>query len=249
MEIKHKNAHESFLSLIKKGNKSSALAMMGNTLIAVTEFIAGAISGSGAMYAAAMHSLGDAVNQGFIFIGSVFSNKKPSKRFPNGFERLNHIFSIIAALVVLTMAYETIREGAHLIKHPVEPGRGLLLNVFILILNLVIDGAVLIKAMKEINQDAGVTIKGLNIFLESFKNVGSATPPTRFVFYEDLVSVTSALLALIAVVITSITNLHILDGVFTVVIGLLMIGVSFRVAYDNIVELFGSSPVVRLKNE
>ncbi|MGG3469747.1 cation diffusion facilitator family transporter [Neobacillus pocheonensis] len=247
MEIKQ--VIENFLSLIKQGNKSSALAMIGNTVIAVTEFIAGAISGSGVMFAAAMHSLGDAVNQGFIFIGSVISQKQPSKRFPNGFERLNHIFSIIAALVVLTMAYETIREGCHLIKHPVEPGIGIMMNVFILILNLVIDGTVLIKAMKEISQEAGVTVKGLRIALESFKNVGRATPPTRFVFYEDLVSVTSALLALIAVVITSITNLHHLDGVFTIIIGLLMIGVSIRVAYDNIVELIGSSPIVRLKNE
>ncbi|MEH7331787.1 cation diffusion facilitator family transporter [Neobacillus drentensis] len=233
---------------VKKGNKSSALAMTGNTLIAVTEFIAGSISGSGAMFAAAMHSLGDAVNQGFIFIGSVLSQKKPSKRFPNGFERLNHIFSMIAALVVFTMAVETIREGCHLIYHPVEPSTGLLMNIFILILNLVIDGAVLIKAMKEINHDSGITVKGLRIVLESFKNVGRATPPTRFVFYEDLVSVTSALLALIAVVITSITNLHLLDGVFTVIIGLLMLGVSIRLAYDNIVDLIGSSPIVRLKN-
>ena len=247
MEIKP--VHENILGLIKKGNKSSALAMMGNTIIAVTEFIAGAISGSGVMFAAAMHSLADAVNQGFIFIGSVLSQKKPSKRFPNGFERLNYIFGIIAALVVLTMAYETIREGFHLIKHPVEPGRGLLINLFILILNLVIDGAVLIKAMKEINQDARVTVKGLGIVPESFKNVGRATPPTRFVFYEDLVSVTSALLSLIAVLITSFTNFHVLDGVFTVIIGLLMIGVSIRVAYDNIEELIGSSPLVRLKNE
>ncbi|PLS02393.1 cation diffusion facilitator family transporter [Neobacillus cucumis] len=232
------------LEALKKGNKSSALAMTGNMFIAVTEFIAGVLSGSGAMFAAAMHSLGDAVNQGFIFMGSVLSQKKPSKRFPNGFESLNHIFSIIAALVVLTMAFETIHEGCHLIKHPSEPRSGLIMNVLILILNLVIDGFVLIKAMKEINQDARVTGKGFSLVIESFKNVSKATPPTRFVFYEDLVSVTSALLALIAVVITSSTNIHIVDGVFTVSIGLLMLGVSLRVAYDNIVELIGSSPLM-----
>ena len=243
MEIKQ------MIESIKKGNQSSAIAMMGNTLIAITEFIAGAISGSGAMFAAAMHSLADAVNQGFIFIGSVLSQKKPSKRFPNGFESLNHIFGIIAALVVFTMAIETILEGSRLIKHPIEPGKGLLINILILFLNLVIDGAVLIKAMKEINQDSRITVKGLNIVLESFKNVSKAAPPTRFVFYEDLVSVTSALLALAAVMITSITRLNILDGVFTVVIGLLMIGVSIRVAYDNIVELIGNSPNVSLKND
>jgi len=239
VEIKH------VIECVKKGNQSSALAMMGNTFIAITEFIAGIISGSGAMFAAAMHSLGDAVNQAFIFMGSVLSQKKPTKRFPNGFESLNHIFSIIAALVVFSMACETIHEGCRLIKHPSEPSRGVLINVLILVLNLVIDGAVLIKAMKEINLDAGAAEKGFGIVLQSFKNVSKATPPTRFVFYEDLVSVTSAILVLLAVVITSITKIHILDGVFTLIIGLLMIGVSIRVAYDNIVELIiGKSPII-----
>ncbi|WHY69725.1 cation diffusion facilitator family transporter [Neobacillus sp. SuZ13] len=238
MEIKQ------VIKYIKNGNQSSALAMTGNMLIAVIEFIAGAISGSGAMYAAAMHSLGDAVNQGFIFMGSVLSQKKPTKRFPNGFESLNYIFSIIAALVVLTMAIETINEGCHLIWHPSEPSRGLLINVLILVLNLVIDGAVLIKAMKEINEDSRVIEKGFRLVLQSFKNVSKAAPPTRFIFFEDLVSVTSALLAMIAVVFTAITQIHFLDGVFTVIIGLLMLWVSFRVGYDNIVELVRSSAIM-----
>ncbi|WP_160723543.1 cation diffusion facilitator family transporter [Bacillus sp. USDA818B3_A] len=229
---------------IKKGNQSSALAMTGNMLIAVIEFIAGAISGSGAMYAAAMHSFGDAVNQGFIFMGSVFSQRKPTKRFPNGFESLNNIFSIIAALVVLTMAYETIDEGCHLLWHPPEHSRGLVINVLILVLNLVIDGAVLLKAIREINEDSRVIDKGFKFVLHAFKNVSKAAPPTRFIFFEDIVSVTSAILAMIAVIVTSITKIHFLDGVFTVIIGLLMLWVSIRVAYDNIVELVTSSAIM-----
>ncbi|MGG3467897.1 cation transporter [Neobacillus pocheonensis] len=78
--------------LIKKGNKSSAIAMIGNTLIALTEFIAGAISGSGAMFAAAMHSLVDAVNQGFIFIGSILSKKKTVTQVSKWFRTLEPYF-------------------------------------------------------------------------------------------------------------------------------------------------------------
>jgi cation diffusion facilitator family transporter len=234
-----KPERESLWSLIKKGNKSSAIAMLGNAIIAISKFIAGAISGSGAMFASAMHSLADSVNQGFVFIGSILAEKKPTRRFPTGFGRVINIFCMIAVIVVTIMAYETFREGWHLIQHPVESGGGLWLNVAVLILNLVIDGAILVKAMKEINHEVRGNASGFGIVKGAFKNVGRAAPATRLVFYEDLVAVTGALLALIAVVITSYTNLDALDGFMTILIGLLMIGVAFKVGYDNMVGLIG----------
>lgn len=229
---------ESLLQLIRKGNKSSAVAMIGNAIIACSKGIAFTFSGSGAIFASAMHSLADAINQGFVFVGSILAEKKPTRRFPTGFGRVINIFCMIAVIVVSIMAYETILEGWHLIQHPVESG-GLWLNVAVLILNLLIDGAILIKAMKEIVKEARVNAKGKQVFLASFKNVNRAAPPTRLVFYEDLVAVTGALLAMIAVVITSLTAFNIMDGVVTVLIGLLMIGVAFRVGYDNMVGLIG----------
>lgn len=230
---------ENFISLIKKGNKSSAVAMIGNAVIAAAKFIAGTISGSGAMFASAMHSLADSVNQGFVFIGSVLAERKPTRRFPTGFGRVINIFCMIAVIVVTIMAYETILEGWHLLQHPKEFSGGFWLNVFVLLLNLAIDGAILVKAMKEINKEARVSNKGFQILTGAFKNVGRAAPPTRLVFYEDLVAVSGASLALIAVVITTFTNFQLLDGLTTIIIGLLMIGVAYRVGFDNMVGLIG----------
>jgi cation diffusion facilitator family transporter len=230
---------ENLLSLVRKGNKSSAIAMAGNSLIAVTKFIAGALSGSGAMFASAMHSLADAVNQGFVFVGSVLAEKSPTRRFPTGFGRVINIFCMIAVIVVTLMAYETIREGLHLLQHPAEIGGGLWLSVIVLILNLLIDGGILVKAMKEINKEARTKATGMGMIKGAFQNVGRAAPPTRLVFYEDLVAVTGAILALMAIVITAYMNFEILDGLIAIVIGILMIGVAFRVGYDNMVGLIG----------
>ncbi|WP_075980842.1 cation diffusion facilitator family transporter [Bacillus massilinigeriensis] len=234
-----KSENEGFLQLVKKGNKSSAIAMGGNAFIAAIKWVAASMSGSGAMFASATHSLADAVNQGFVFIGSVLSEKRPTKQFPTGFGRMINIFCMIAVIVVTIMAYETIKEGLHLMKHPVTLGKGIWLNVLVLIANLAIDGGILVKAMKEINIEARGEAKGLEILFGAFKNVGRAAPPTRLVFYEDLVAVTGALLALIAVVVTSFTNFAILDGISTLLIGILMIGVAFKVGYDNMVGLIG----------
>jgi cation diffusion facilitator family transporter len=234
-----KQERDNIWSLVKKGNKSSAVAMTGNGVIAATKFIAGSISGSGAMFASAMHSLADAVNQGFVFIGSILAEKKPTRRFPTGFGRIINIFCMIAVIVVTIMGYETIKEGWHLLQHPSESKGGFWLNVIVLILNLVIDGAILFKAMKEINIEARGTAKGFGVIAASFKNVGRAAPPTRLVFYEDIVACVGASLALIAVVITSITNFALLDGLITFFIGVLMFAVAFRVGYDNMVGLIG----------
>lgn len=231
---------ESVWSLVKKGNTSSIVAATGNAVIAISKFVAYFFGGSGAMFASAMHSLADAVNQGFVFVGSVLAEKKPTRRFPTGFGRVINIFCMVAVIVVTIMAYETIKEGWHLLKQPIEHTSGFWISVIVLIINLGIDGAILVKAMKEILKEAQVESgKGPGLFFQAFRNVGKAAPPTRLVFYEDIVAVLGASLALLAVVVTFFTPFKALDGLATMLIGLLMIWVAFRVGYDNMVGLIG----------
>ncbi|MDG0813959.1 cation diffusion facilitator family transporter [Cohnella rhizosphaerae] len=231
----------SFIALLKKGNTSSAAAAIGNTGVAIVKGIAAATTGSGAMFASTMHSIADAVNQAFVFAGSVLAEKKPTRRFPTGFGRVINLFCMVAVIVVTVMAYETMLEGFHLLKHPSAESHGFWFNLIVLLLSVGVDGFVLIKAMKEIVHESRAEAKGLAIVPQAFKNVGRAAPPTRLVFYEDLVATTGALLALLAVVVTSLTSFHLLDGVSTILIGLLMVGVAFKVGYDNMVGLIGVS--------
>lgn len=229
-----------FMQLIKKGNTSSGVAALGNTIIAIAKGITASVTGNGAMFASTMHSIADAINQMFVFFGSVLAEQKPTKRFPVGFGRVINIFCMIAVIVVTLMAYETIREGIHLIKHPAA-SHGFWLNVSVLVLSIIIDGYVLVKAMKEILKESRVEAQGSAIFSAAFRNVKRAAPPTRLVFYEDLVATLGAFLALVAVVFTAFTNASILDGIMTILIGLLMVLVAFRVGYDNMVGLIGVS--------
>jgi cation diffusion facilitator family transporter len=224
--------------LVKKGNKSSLYAMIGNTVLAIAKGIAYFVSGSGAMFASAMHSLADSVNQGFVFVGSVLSEKEPTKKFPTGFGRVINLFCMIAVIVVSIMAYETIKEGIHLLNHPAEV-KGILLNVSILLLNIIIDGAILVKVMKEIGEEARDIRKGVGMVPGAIKNVKKASPPTRLVFYEDVVAVSGAVLALIAVIVSYFTPFQLMDGIVTIIIGFLMVGVAFRVGYDNMIGLIG----------
>ncbi len=224
--------------LIKKGNMTSASAAVGNTGLAVVKGVAAAYSGSGTMFATTMHSVADAINQGFVFTGSVLAERSPTRRFPTGFGRVINIFCMIAVIVVTIMAYETILEGWHLFHNPAQATH-FWLNMIILLAAVGTDGYILIKAMKEIAKETRSGATGMAIFPSAFKNVKRAAPPTRLVFYEDLVATLGATLALIAIIISQITPFKEFDGIATIIIGFLMIGVAFRVGYDNMVGLIG----------
>ncbi|OCA80859.1 cation diffusion facilitator family transporter [Pseudobacillus wudalianchiensis] len=236
-----------FIQLLKKGNTSSGIAAIGNTVLAILKGIAAAFSGSGTMFASAVHSLADAVNQGFVYFGSALAEMKPSKRFPTGFGRLINIFCMIAVIVVTIMAYETIMKGWKLLKHPAESS-DFLLNFFVLVAAIAVDGFILFKAMKEIAEEAGVKEKG-NIMATAFKNVNKASPATRLVFYEDLVATSGAVLALIGIILAQFFGVLAADGVITILIGLLMIFVAFRVGYDNMVGLIGVAAPSDVENK
>ncbi|WP_168122622.1 cation diffusion facilitator family transporter [Paenibacillus sp. HB172176] len=223
---------------IKKGNTSSLAAALGNTGIAIIKAIAASFSGSGAMFASAMHSVADAINQTFVFVGSIFAERKPSERFPTGFGRVINIVCMFAVIVVTVMAYETFHKGVELIKHP-EESSDFWLNFIVLAISIIMDGSVLIKAMKEIVHESRSDAKGLGIFFASFRNAGKAAPPTRLVFYEDIVATLGSLLALIAVFFATFSSFQLMDGIATILIAFLMVGVAFKVGYDNMAGLIG----------
>lgn len=226
--------------LIKKGNTSSLYAVLGNLFLVVFKGVAAFFSGSGAMFAEAMHTAADAVNQLFVFIGSILSERRPTSRFPSGFGRLINVFCMGAVIVITIMAYETILEGMELVRHPAAIG-GLWLIILSLGISMSIDGYVLYKAMGEIIHESGSEGKGLSLLTNALKNVNRASPATRLVFYEDLVATSGAILALAAILVSHYTPVKILDGIAAIIIGLMMGGVAFRVGYDNMIGLIGVS--------
>src|SRR4051794_17304947 len=225
-------------SLLKNGNKSSLIAAIVNTVISIIKGVAYTYTGNVAMFAETMHSLGDAANQFFVFIGSALSKKSPTNRFPNGFGRLVNLVLLGAVLIVGIMAFETIQEGYHHILHPAE-SEGFLINVGVLAFALILELYVLFKAMKEVLHEVGVEARGLNVFFKSFANLGRAKPATKLVFMEDMVATSGGLLAIIAVVISHFLHIGWIEGAASILIGLMMFFVVGRVFLDNAAGVLG----------
>ena len=224
--------------LLKKGNKSAMIAAIVNTIIAIAKGVAFTFTGNVAMFAETMHSLGDAANQFFVFIGSALSKKSPTNRFPNGFGRLVNLVLLGAVLIVGIMAYETIKEGYHHILHPTKSG-GFLINVGVLTFALILELFVLYKAMKEVMHEVGEEAMGLSVIFKSFAHLGRAKPATKLVFMEDLVASSGGLLAIIAVVISHFTGILWVEGAASILIGLMMFFVVGKVFLDNAAGVLG----------
>ncbi|MEK5171861.1 cation diffusion facilitator family transporter [Bacillus obstructivus] len=228
------------LRLLKHGNKSAMLAAIVNAVISIIKGIAFFFTGNVAMFAETMHSLGDAANQFFVFIGSALSKKAPTDRFPNGFGRLVNLVLLGAVLIVGIMSYETIKEGFHHIVKPTA-SEGFLINVLVLGAAVILEGFVLFKAMREILHDAGEEAKGPSIFFKSFKHLGKAKPATKLVFMEDTVATLGGLLAVIAVTISHFTAFHQAEGIASVLIGIMMFFVVGKVFLDNAAGALGEA--------
>ena len=218
--------------LIKGGNKPSLIAAFVNSFLGIIKGVAFFFTGNVAMFAEMMHSFGDAANQFFVFIGSALSKKAPTPRFPNGYGRIVNLVCLGAVLIVAILSYETIKEGWHHFMHPATESSGVAIALSVLTIGFVLELFVLNKAAKEVLHEVGVERKGIAI-VQSAKYLKRAKPATKLVWMEDLVATSGNLLAFLAIVIAYFTGFYRLEGIVSIIIGLMMFYVVGRVFLDN----------------
>src|SRR5690625_490412 len=132
-------------ALLKKGSMSALTASVVNFILAGLKGVAFLFTANVAMFAEMMHSLGDAINQLFVFTGSSLAKKAPTKRFPFGFGRLVNLVCLFAIIIVAILSYETIREGIHHIIKPLPTQTDttlLLVNIGVLAISMMLEGSV-----------------------------------------------------------------------------------------------------------
>lgn len=229
-------------TLLKQGSMSSLIAAIVNFILGCLKFGAYVITGNVAMFAEMMHSFGDAANQFFVFVGSAVSKKKPNERFPFGYGRLVNIVCLFAVIIVAILAYETVLEGIHHIMNPTHQEQSLnqfLIAIGVLLIGVVLEGSVLYKAGQEVLEEVNKPTNGLHPLTTSFANIGSAKPATKLVFMEDTVATGGGFIALIAIIIARFTGWSQIEGIVSVIIGLAMFYVVFKVFMENAAGAIG----------
>lgn len=222
------------VKLLKGGNKPSLIASLVNLFLGIIKGVAYFFTGNVAMFAEMMHSLGDAANQFFVFVGSALSKKAPTKKFPNGFGRVVNLVCLGAVLIVAILSYETIKEGWHHFRHPATESEGVLIALGVLLLGIILEATVLHKAAKEVLHEVGQEKAGLfSAIPKSIAYLNRAKPATKLVWMEDAVATSGNVLAFVAIVIANFTGFFALEGLVSMIIGGMMFYVVGRVFLDN----------------
>lgn len=229
-------------TLLKKGSKSSLMAAIVNFVLGTLKLVAYIFTGNVAMFAEMMHSYGDAANQLFVWVGSAVSKKAPNEKFPFGYGRLVNIVCLFAVIIVAILAYETVLEGFHHVMHPTHQEQTMqqfLIAVGVLLIGVVLEGTVLYKAGQEVLEEVHKPTNGIHPFTTSYANIGRAKPATKLVFMEDTVATGGGVIALIAIVIARFTGWSQIEGIVSIIIGLAMFYVVFKVFMENAAGAIG----------
>lgn len=190
-------------------------ALIGNSLIAVTKFVAAGITGSSAMFSEGIHSLVDTGNQGLLLYGLKAAKKPADEQFPFGHGKEIYFWSFVVAILIFAVgAGISIYEGVHHILHPAEITNPMI-NYIVLGLAIIFEGGALYIALKEFNHARGK--------LSYLKAVQRGKDPTLFVvLFEDSAAMLGLLIALAGVTLTQITGQLWWDGVASVAIGCIL---------------------------
>jgi len=209
-------------------------ALAGNSLIAITKFIAAAITGSSAMLSEGIHSLVDTGNQ-FLLLHGLKQSKKPAdERFPFGHGKEVYFWSFVVAILVFSLgAGISIYEGVRHILHPV-PISNPMLNYIVLGLAMVFEGFAWFFALTEFTKT-----KGKWGYIEA---VQRGKDPTLFVvLFEDSAAMLGLIVAMAGVLLAQYTGILIFDGLASIVIGLILAGTAIWLAYETKSLLIGES--------
>ena len=226
-----------------ESSKITIYAALGaNLLIAVTKFTAGFISNSSAMLSEAVHSMVDTVNELLLLLGVNRSKKEPDARHPFGYGKELYFWSFIVSILIFGLGGGiSVYQGIVHIMHP-EPIDDVKLNYIVLSLSIVFEGTSLIIATKNFNK-----IRGDESFWDAI--VKSKDPSSFLIVFEDSAAVTGLLIVLISTYLNVTYHLPVLDGVASLLVGLVLIAVSMILARESRSLLMGEGVTKETKQK
>jgi len=210
------------------------IALIGNSLVAVTKFIAATITGSSAMMSEGIHSLVDTGNQGLLLYGIARSKKPADDEFPFGHGKEVYFWSFVVAILIFALgAGISIYEGIHHILHPAEL-KSPTINYIVLIIAMIFEGFAWYFAYKQFKQDMGR--RG---FIESIQR--EKNPSTFLILFEDSAAMLGLIIAFFGIMLSQYTGNMIFDGIASVLIGLILAGTAWWLAWETKGLLIGES--------
>lgn len=195
------------------------VALLVNLGIAVAKFVAFVFTGSSAMLAEAGHSVADTGNQVLLLRGGARARQPASREHPFGYGgyRFFNAFLVSVGIFLLGGVF-ALYEGVHRVMHrtPVEDP---VWAIGVLLFAAVLEAFSLRTAVgKAQSLRAG---RGWAQFIRTTK-----TPDLAVVLLEDFGALTGLLFALAGIGLALLTGDGLWDGLGTIAIGVLLVGIA-----------------------
>ncbi len=190
-------------------------AMAANMIVAAVKYVVAFMTRSTAMMAEAVHSSADSLNQILLLVGIKKGRRAPDDQHPFGFSGESYFWSFIVAVILFTLgSVYTINEGIHKIQNP-APIQNVKYILIVLIVSMLLEAVAFYKALGKVNRDRG-TMSVMKYLRKTKKS------EIVVIFLEDLGAIIGLLVAFVCVTIQHYTNILWLDGVASVIIGVIL---------------------------
>jgi cation diffusion facilitator family transporter len=208
------------------------VALGANLMVAATKFAAAAWTGSSAMFSEGIHSIVDTGNELLLLYGLHRGAARPDRDHPLGYGREVYFWSFAVALLVFALgAGVSLHEGVTHILSP-TPIRNATVNYVVLALSALIDGSswwITVRTFRTRDPNSSV-----------FRAVHrSKDPPAFIVLFEDSAALTGLGIAFVGVYLSTSLNHPILDGVASILIGLVLAATAALLARETKSLLIG----------
>ena len=209
------------------GTKAVVAALLANTGIALTKFVAFALTGASSMLAEGIHSVADSGNQLLLLLGGKRSKREASAEHPFAFGRERYIYSFLVAIVLFSVGglfalYEAYHKFHEV--HAGEPnelleGRWWWVAIVVLVGAIAMESFSFRTAIRESNQ----TRNGASwvAFVRRAK-----APELPVILLEDFAALVGLTFALLGVGLSLLTGNGYFDVAGTAAIGLLLVSVA-----------------------
>lgn len=205
------------------GNKSVLTALFVNLFIAILKFGVWFFTGGiiTTLFAEGIHSLVDTGNQAMIYFGIKYSEKPADDTFQYSYKRGKYIWTYTGMFVLfLAGGVYGIYEGTHSLFYPEHGATVSFIAMGVFGLGALLEGWSLRTATIELKEEAG------NKKLASYIRK-EGDPTLVAIFLEDSAAVVGNIIGLIAMILVLTTGNHAFDSMATLIIGLMLAGVSF----------------------
>jgi cation diffusion facilitator family transporter len=207
-----------------------------NLLIAAAKLVAGLASGSAAMLSEAAHSIGDTMNQVFLMASLRRSRKPPDEKHPFGYGMERYFWSLLAAVGIFVLgAGFSAYQGVKALTSSGEEGSPTWAFV-VLGVSFVFEGTSFVKGLVQLRRNAADVGTGMGTHLRQ-----AADPELRAVIWEDGAALVGLLLAAAGLAIDTVRGGRTFDGIASLAIAALLVGVAYGLGRTNQQYLIGQA--------